>query len=143
MKKILFFFLYLLFNSLFCQTKLTDCNQFLKSVPFFFKPNNKQNITNDLLNEEFKNLVTCGKLDSTESEMLNPAFLFNNFYKNNKLIKPNITNQDILNKFFLYKKTDDYKAEYNKVKFTNYINKKIIIKENRTEDSIIGKTKSA
>ena len=130
MKKTLLLFLYLLSNSLFCQTKLTDCNQFLIYIPFFFKPNNKQNITNDLLNEEFKNLVNCGKLDSTDSEMLNPAFLFKNFYKNDKLIKPNITNQEILNKFFLYKKTEDYKDEYNKIKYTNYINKKIILKQN-------------
>lgn len=137
MKKILFLFLYLLFNPSFCQTKLNDCNQFLKSVPFFFELNNKQNITNELLNEEYKNLVNCGKLDSTDSEILNPAFLFKNFYKNDKLIKPNITNQEILNKFFVYKKTEDYKNEYNKIKFTNYINKKIILKQNRKEDSLV------
>lgn len=137
MKKIMFLFLHLLFNPSFCQTKLTDCNQFLKSVPFFLEPNNRQNITSDLLNEEFKNLVNCGKLDSTDSEILNLDFLVNNFYKNDKLIKPNITNQDILNKFFLYKKTEVYKNEYNKLKFTNYINKKVILKQNRKEDSLI------
>lgn len=137
MKKILFLFLHLLVSSLSSQTNFTNCDEFLKTVPFFLKPDNKKNITNELLNKEFENLIKCGKLDSSDSEILNINFLFKNFYKNDKLIKPNITNQEILNKFFEYRQTEEYKAEYNKLKYTNYINNKIVLKQNRKSDSLV------